>query len=259
MNKPLAGKVAVVTGGGRGIGRGIARRLADDGALVAINYRADSDSAAKTVDEIQRAGGEAFALQADIASSSAIAEFFESLDQELTTRRNDNGFDILVNNAGVGLPGRPSDTAEEDFDAIFSTNVKAAFFVTQAALTRLRDGGRVVVISSGRSKRPVAATAAYCMSKAAVNAFVVMLADELGSRGITANTLAPGWTVTEAGERFLGDAENRRQIAALTALHRLGQPEDIAAVAAFLVSDDAKWVTGQYIEASGGFDLVPTR
>jgi 3-oxoacyl-[acyl-carrier protein] reductase len=259
VDKPLAGKVAVVTGGGRGIGKGIALRLATDGALVAVNYRSDTDAAADTIGEIERAGGEAFAAQADLASSSAIGDFFESLDRELTNRRHDNRIDILINNAGIGLPGKPSDTTEQDFDAVFSTNVKAPFFVTQAALPRLRDGGRVVVISSGRSKRPVSTTTAYCMSKAAVNSFVVMLADELGPRGITANTLAPGWTVTEAGERFLGDADNQDQIAALTALGRIGQPKDIAAVAAFLVSADAQWLTGQYIEASGGFDLVPTR
>jgi NAD(P)-dependent dehydrogenase (short-subunit alcohol dehydrogenase family) len=259
VSKPLTGKVAVVTGASRGIGRAIATRLAADGALVAVNYRSDDDAAATVVDQITRDGGEAFAIQADVASPDAIAGLFETLDRELSDRRNATQIDILVNNAGIGRAGGPSDTTEEDFDAVFATNVRGPFFVTQAALRRLRDGGRVIVISSGRSKRPVATTAAYCMAKASVNSYVVMLAADVGPRNITANTLAPGWTVTDASEQFLGDADSQRDIVELTALRRLGQPEDIAAVAAFLASDESQWVTGQYIEASGGFDLVPTK
>jgi 3-oxoacyl-[acyl-carrier protein] reductase len=255
----LDGKVAVVTGGSRGIGRGIAMRFASDGALVAVNYRDNADAAAATVGDIEAAGGSAFAVRGDVASTAAVDELFSTLDRELTERRGARHFDILVNNAGAGRFGGVADTSEEAFDLIFDTDVKGPFFVTQAAIPRLRDGGRIITISSGRSKRPTAATAAYCMAKAAVDSHIVMVAGELGPRGITANALAPGWTVTEAGADFLGDDENRRGIVAATALRRLGQPDDIASVAAFLVSDEGRWVTGQYLEASGGFDLLAVR
>ena len=258
MTSPLHDKVAVVTGGGRGIGRAIAHRLAAHGALVAVNYVSNAAAAEATVQDIIAAGGEAFAVRADVSSLTGIQELFESVDGELTSRRGDSGVDILVNNAGTGRPGSPSNTTETDFDAIFTTNVKGPFYVAQAAIPRLRDGGRVVFISSGRSKRPLVSTAAYCMAKAAVDTLTVMLAAELGPRGITVNALAPGWTETELSSQFLGDAQNREDISAMTALRRLGRTDDVAAVAAFLASQEAGWVTGQYIEASGGFDLVAT-
>ncbi|MGY4647368.1 3-oxoacyl-[acyl-carrier protein] reductase [Mycobacterium sp. URHB0021] len=256
---PLQGKVAVVTGSSRGIGRAIARRLARDGALVVVNYVANADAASEVVSGIEASGGEAFAVGADVSSKAGIHALFATCDAELRARRGDNGIDILVNNAGAGRFGGPADTTEEIFDLVFAADVKGPFFVTQAAIPRLRDGGRVITISSGRSKRPTASTAAYCMAKAAVDTHIVMLAAELGERRITANVLAPGWTVTDQSEEFLGDDTNQREIAAATALRRLGQPDDIAAVAAFLASDDGRWVTGQYVEASGGFDLVAIR
>lgn len=259
MSKPLGGKVAVVTGGSRGIGRAIALRLAGDGALVAINYMSNAAAAEAVVAAIAAAGGEAFTVQADLSSYAGIRALFDTLDGELTSRRDDSGFDILINNAGTGRAGTPSDTSEADFDAVFATNVKGPFFVTQAAIPRLRDAGRVVFISSGRSKRPLVSTAAYCMAKAAVDTLAVMLAAELGPRGITVNALAPGWTVTELSSEFLGDPHNQQAISEISALRRLGQADDVAAVAAFLASDQAAWITGQYIEASGGFDLVATR
>jgi len=149
---------------------------------------------------------------------------------------------------GAGRFGGVADASEETFDLIFDIDMKGPFFVTQAAIPRLRDGGRITTISSGRSKRPTGTTAAYYMAKAAVNTHIVMVAQELGCRGITANALAPGWTVTD-----------QSGIVAVTALRRLGQPDDIASVAAFLVSEEGRWVTGQYVEASGGFDLLAVR
>lgn len=259
MGMGLNNKIALVTGAGRGIGRAIALRLAADGALVVVNYKTNADAAAEVVRKIEAAGGEAFALQADVTSADAIRSMFTTLDAELTRRRGSNQFDVLVNNAGTGRLGSPSDTTEADFDLIFATNVKGPFFVTQQAIPRLRDWGRVITISSGRSKRPFVPTAAYCMAKAATDSLTVLLAAELGNRGITANTLAPGWTMTDLSAGFLGDVDNERAISGVTALGRLGQPDDIAAVASFLASDDSRWVTGQYIEASGGFDMVATR
>ena len=259
VTSSLKGKIAVVTGGSRGIGRAIAMRFASDGALVIVNYRGDADAAAAAVSDIEAAGGSAFAVHGDISSTTGVDDLFSSLDRELTDRRGTHHFDILVNNAGVGRFGGVADTSEETFDLIFDTDVKGPFFVTQAAIPRLRDGGRIITISSGRSKRPTGTTAAYCMAKAALDSHIVMVAEDLGRRGITANALAPGWTVTDQSVDFLGDDENQRGIVAATALRRLGQPDDIASVAAFLASDEGRWVTGQYLEASGGFDLLAVR
>jgi 3-oxoacyl-[acyl-carrier protein] reductase len=256
---PLAGKTALVTGGGRGIGAAIGRRLARDGALVALNYRSDAAAAQELTAEIAQRGGEAFCVQADVSSAAGIRHLFETLDVELEDRCGSSALDILVNNAGVGRVGRPSETPEDDFDLVFATDVKGPFFVTQAAIRRMRDGGRIISISSGRSKRPFPDNAAYCMAKAAIDSHVVMLAAELGPRKITANALAPGWTITDQSSAFLGDAEHQRQIVDRTALRRLGEPDDIAAVAAFLASDDGRWVTGQYVEASGGYDVAASQ
>ena len=194
-----------------------------------------------------------------MSSVAGISRLFDALDRELDSRRGTSALDVLVNNAGVGRVGLPSDTSEEDFDLVFASDVKGPFFVTQAAIPRLRDGGRIISISSGRSKRPFAENAAYCMAKAALDSHIVMLAAELGPRGITANALAPGWTVTDQSADFLGDEDNQRGIVELTALRRLGRPDDIAGVAAFLASDDGRWVTGQYVEASGGYDVSAGR
>ena len=252
----LKGKVAVVTGGSRGIGRAIALRLTRDGALVCVNYRGNAEAASATVGEIEAAGGKAFALQADVGSVENLGPFFEALDSELKARRGDRRFDILVNNAGVGAVGPTATTTEADFDRVFSTNVKGPFFVTQHAIPRLRDGGRVINISSGLSRHPIPQYTAYSMTKAALDAFTVALAVELGSRGITVNTLAPGLTATDMAAGVLADPNVARLFSSITALGRVGKVEDIAGAAAMLASPDSGWVTGQYIEASGGLRLV---
>ena len=252
----LQGKVALVTGASRGIGRAIALRLAGEGALVAVNYHTNADAAAAVVREIGAAGGEAFAVQADVGSAEQVRRLFEALDAELTRRRGSRRFDVLVNNAGVGMAGTAETTTEADFDRTFAVNVRGPFFVTQQALPRLRDGGRVLNVSSGLSRRPSPDLAAYSMAKAALDAFTVLLAADLGRRGITANTLAPGWTDTDLTAGVLGDPEVRKRLSERTALGRIGTAEEVAAAAAFLVSPDAGWVTGQYVEASGGFKLV---
>src|SRR5947209_3829052 len=193
----LKGKVAVVTGASRGIGRAIALRLARDGALVCVNYHSNAGAAQAVVGEIESAGGEAFALQADVGSVEQLGRFFETLDAELVKRRGDRRFDILVNNAGVAVTGPTATATEPDFDRVFATNVKGPFFTTQHAIPRLRDGGRVVNLSSGLSRRPMPQYSAYSMTKAAIDTFTVALAAELGGRGITVNTLAPGLTATD--------------------------------------------------------------
>jgi NAD(P)-dependent dehydrogenase (short-subunit alcohol dehydrogenase family) len=252
----LKGKVAVVTGGSRGIGRAIAKRLAEDGALVCVNYKANAGAAAEAVHEIEAAGGEAFALQADVGSIEQIGRFFEALDGELMARRGDPRFDILVNNAGVFDPGSWEETSEADFDWVFATNVKGPFFTTQHAAPRIRDGGRIINVSSDLSRHPMATLLPYCMSKAAIDNFTVGLAGALGHRGITVNTLAPGVTLTELTASLIEQPAVQQRFASMTALGRIGKVEDIASAAAFLAGPDAGWVTGIYLEASGGRGLT---
>jgi NAD(P)-dependent dehydrogenase (short-subunit alcohol dehydrogenase family) len=252
----LEGKVAVVTGASRGIGRAIAARLARDGALVCVNYRGNAEAAKAAVGEIEAAGGEAFALQADVGSIAELTRFFGALDDELTARRGGRKFDILVNNAGVSAHGPLAEVTEADFDRVFATNVKGPFFTTQHAIPRLRDGGRVINLSSGLSQRPGPEYAAYSMTKSAINTFTVALAAELGKRGITVNTLSPGLTATDMNAAFRARPGVEQAVSAMTALGRIGRVEDIADAAALLASPDSGWVTGQYVEASGGLGLV---
>jgi NAD(P)-dependent dehydrogenase (short-subunit alcohol dehydrogenase family) len=252
----LQGKVAVVTGAGRGIGRAIALRLAKDGAMVVVNYQKNAGTATAVVHEIEEAGGEAFSVQGDVGSVQGISHFFQALDAELTKRRGCNQFDILVNNAGIFTTGDVASSSEEDFDRTFSVDVKGPFFVTQQAIPRLRDGGRIINISSAVTRLPSPQYAAYSMAKAAINTLTVVLAAELGKRGITANTVAPGLTATDMAASILQDPQQVQAFSNQTALGRIGAAEDIAAVVAFLASPDAAWVTGQYVEASGGLKLV---
>jgi 3-oxoacyl-[acyl-carrier protein] reductase len=257
--KKLGGKVAVVTGGSRGIGRAIAERLAEDGALVCVNYRGNAEAAAEVVKAIKADGGEAFALQGDVGSIEQIARFFEGLDAELTTRRGESRFDILVNNAGIGEVGSWDTTTEAQFDRVFATNVKGPFFTTQQAASRIRDGGRIINVSSNLSRHPMPSFLAYCMTKAAIDNFTEGLAGDLGKRGITVNTLAPGLTATDLTSSMTDQPAVQERFASITALGRIGKVEDIASAAAFLAGPDSSWVTGMYLEASGGLGLAGDR
>ncbi len=254
----LKGKIAVVTGASRGIGRAIALRLARDGALVCVNYHSNAEAAGSVVKEIEFDGGEAFALRADVGSVAQLGEFFEALDAEFKSRRDDHHFDILVNNAGVTDrdQGALTTATEASFDRIFATNVKGPFFVTKHANSRLRDGGRIINVSSNLSRRPMAQGLVYCMSKAAIDNFTVGLAGEFGHRGITVNTLSPGLTATDLNASYRSHPGFEKMFADMTAMGRVGKVEDIADAAALLASPEAAWVTGQYFEASGGLGLV---
>ena len=248
----LSGKIAVVTGASRGIGRAIALRLARDGALVAVNYQKNAEAAAAVVKEI----GEAFRPPGRCRHRGRNPQFFQALDAELTKRHGSNQFDILVNNAGIGRQGTVETTSEEVFDELMAVNVKGSFFVTQEAIPRLRDGGRIINLSSALSRHPIPDMAAYSMGKAAINLFTMILAADLGKRGITANAIGPGLTVTDFTAHARQNPQVVQAVSAHTALGRLGEVEDIAGVAAWLASDDAGWVTGQYIEASGGIGMT---
>ena len=252
----LQGKIAVVTGASRGIGRAIALGLAKAGASVVVNYQKNAEAAAAVVREIKATHEEAVAVQGDVGSVAAIRLFFQALDAELIQRHGGPQFDILVNNAGIGRQGTVETTSEEIFDELMAVNVKGPFFVAQKALSRLRNGGRIINLSSALSRFPYPSMTAYSMGKAAINHFSLILAADLGKRGITVNAIGPGLTVTDFTAHARRDPNVVQHMSAHTALGRLGEVEDIAGVAVWLASDEARWVTGQYIEASGGSGLV---
>jgi len=247
-------KVALVTGASGGIGREIALRLAADGHLVLAHYGRDAESGAETVRLIEDIGGEAVSLGADLTSVAAIAELFAGIDAAFSALGLEK-LDVLVNNAGTGGGGGIDKVDEAAFDRLFDTNTRGTFFVTKYAVERLRDGGRIINISSMVSRAAYPGSIAYGMSKAAVNSFTLSLAAGLGDRGISVNAVAPGATETVFIDAVTSDPARLAGIVGGTSLGRLGRPRDIAGVVAFLASDDGAWITGQVIEASGGMHL----
>jgi NAD(P)-dependent dehydrogenase (short-subunit alcohol dehydrogenase family) len=255
MTNDLAGKTALVTGGGRGIGRGIAVRLGAAGALVAVNYARDAKAAQATVAAIEAAGGQAFAVQAQIGAPGAVEQLAATLEAELVRRTGEAALDILVNNIGVAELGTTADCSPEVFDRAIANNLRAPFFVTQAVLPRLRDGGRVINITSTATRIAGPHFAAYCIAKAGLEMFTKILAKDLGPRRITVNAVAPGYTRTDQVAETVNDPVKAKALADGTLFGRLGEPEDIADVVHALASPAGRWVTGQLIEASGGLHL----
>ncbi|SQD93847.1 Uncharacterized oxidoreductase MexAM1_META1p0182 [Parafrankia sp. Ea1.12] len=237
--------VALVTGGSRGIGRAIAERLAATGNSVIVNYRSHGAAAAEVVDAIGRAGGVAVAAQGDITDQEQVRELFE------VAERRFGRLDTVVSNAGVARFSSIATATDEDFEQSFATNTRAAFVVLREAANRVRDGGRVVVISSGVTLTRRPGTGVYGASKAAVEHLVRVLAKELGPRQVTVNCVLPGGTRTDALTAGV-PADVLEQIAAEIPLGRIGEPDDIAEIVAFLASPGGRWVTGQSIAAGGG-------
>ena len=251
------GKRALVTGGSRGIGSAIARRMGAEGALVAIGYRTRSHEAEGIAEDIVAAGGQAFTIQADLESLAEIEALWGAWDATSKSLVGDNRLDILVNNAGVTSATPLTEIFEHAFDRVMAINTKAPLFVSAEASKRMSNGGRIVSIGSGAAKQPGAMNGAYGMSKAAMLAMTRSLAVELGQYGITANVVSPGYTRTDMTAHMLSVAEFAEKVKSITAMKRLGRPEDVAAVVCFLASDEAEWITGQWIEATGGYKLVP--
>jgi NAD(P)-dependent dehydrogenase (short-subunit alcohol dehydrogenase family) len=245
------GRTALVTGGSRGIGRAISRRLAAEGALVAVHYGHDHDAAERTVKEIIADGGRAFAVHAELGVPGDADALWAEFDRQLAAQDAEPGLDVLVNNAGITLPRSIANVTEQDYERAFAINTRAPFFIVQRGLERIRDGGAIVNVSSVTTRFAYPAIIAYTMSKGALDTFTLALAKELGPRGITVNAVAPGFTETEINPT-LRNPEIRRNYSAESVFDRLGQPEDIAAVVSFAAGSDAGWTTGQWIDASGG-------
>ena len=238
----LKGKVAVVTGASRGIGRGIAERLAADGAAVVVNYTKAAAEAEKVVDGIKGRGGKAMAIPADVSKVSDIRRLFEE------TKHAFGRLDILINNAGIFWAKPLIETTEEEYDRMFAVNAKGQFFALQEAVKHMVDGGRIVNISTGGTKLAFPGISVYGGSKSALEFFTKVAAKELGGKNITVNTVSPGYTETD----MLSDPQFRTIGVQASPLGRLGLPADIANVVSFVVSDEAGWITGDTIQAGGG-------
>ncbi|MDQ0897669.1 SDR family oxidoreductase [Paenibacillus sp. V4I7] len=253
--KRLYGKTALVTGGSRGIGKGIALRLAEEGALVAIHYGNNHEAALDVVRAIEENGGNAISIGAKLNSVAGVAELIQSLRSELTRMNGDSKFDILINNAGIGTSNTFEETTEESFDEVFAVNVKAPYFLVQQALPLLRNEGRIINISSGVTRIAYPQLMAYNLTKGAINTFTLHLAQLLGSRGITVNSVLPGIVDTDVNASWLHTPEGQKQASEQSVFGRAGQPSDIADIVAFLSSSDSRWVTGQLVDATGGSHL----
>ncbi|WP_416066845.1 SDR family NAD(P)-dependent oxidoreductase [Rhizobium sp. ZK1] len=248
--------ISIVTGGSRGLGRNTAISIAKHGGDVILTYRNGAEEAKAVVAEIEALGRKAVALQLDVGTTSAFPAFAEAVRAALTVTWSRTNFDHLINNAGHGEMAGFAETTEAQFDNLFNVHVKGVFFLTQTLLPFLVDGGRIVNFSSGLTRVSYPGFSAYSAAKGAVEILTLYMAKELGSRGITANTVAPGAIATD----FLGGAVRdtpayNEAFANMIALGRVGLPDDIGPMIASLIGPDNGWVTAQRIEVSGGQNI----
>ena len=248
-------KIAVVTGGSRGLGRSMVLSLARRGVDSIFTYHSNRAEAEKVIGLVADAGRKAVALQLDTGDVRAFDPFVQRVRQALAELGAER-FDYLVNNAGTSLHKAFVQTTEEELDRLYNVHFKGVFFLTQTLLPLLGDGGRIVNISSGLARFSIPGSSAYASMKGAVEVLTRYLAKELGPRGIVVNTVAPGAIETDfSGGMVRDNPEVNRQVANMTALGRVGQPDDIGPMIAALLSDDNRWINGQRIEVSGGMAL----
>jgi len=249
-------KIALVTGGSRGLGKNAALKIAAKGIGVIVTYQSKKEEAEDTVNEIKQLGVEAAALQLNVADTKTFDAFFAEVATVLKSVFNAEKFDFLVNNAGIGIHASFAETTEEQFDTLVNIHYKGAFFLTQKALALLNDGSGIINLSTGLARFATPGYAAYASMKGAMETLTKYQAKELGARGIRSNIVAPGAIETDFGGGVVRDNDQvNAGIASNTALGRVGLPDDIGGVVAFLCTEDARWINAQRIEASGGMFL----
>jgi len=251
----LEGKIALVTGGSRGLGRNIALKLASSGADIVLTYRTKKEEGGSVAAEIEKTGRKAALLQLDVADTSQFAAFRDALSQALEAGWGRKSFDFLVNNAGIDSAAPFEKMTAENFDRLFDVHFKGVYFLTQKLLPLIADGGVIVNTSSGLARFSIPGYSAYASMKGAIEVFTRYLAKELGPRRIRANVVAPGVIETDFTKEALGHAGAREFLASQIALGRVGVPDDIGGVVAFLCSEEGRWVNAQRLEASGGMFL----
>lgn len=249
-------RIALVTGASRGLGRNTALKLAERGVDVILTYKGSEAEAQTVVRQIEALGRRAVALQLDIADSKSFAPFAERVKSVLANVWQRERFDHLVNNAGIGVQASFAETTEEQFDLLSNVHLKGTFFLTQRLLPLIEDGGRIVNTSTGLARFTFPGYAAYAAMKGGIEVLTRYMAKELGARGITVNTIAPGAIETDFGGGVVRDnPQANAHVAGVTALGRVGLPDDVGGAVAALLSDANRWITGQRIEVSGGMML----
>jgi len=249
-------KIAIVTGGSRGLGKSMCLHIADKGHDVLLTYRSNKGEADAVVSEIQNKGRKAAALQLDAGDSASFGSFAESVKTVLSDVWGRGSFDFLVNNAGIGISAPITETTEEQFGTLYNIHLKGVFFLTQKLLPLMADGGSIVNVSTGLARFSLPGYAAYASMKGAIEVLTRDMAKELGPKGIRANVIAPGAIETDFDGGAVRDNEQINEfIASQTALGRVGLPDDIGSAVAALLSDDTRWISGQRVEVSGGMFL----
>jgi NAD(P)-dependent dehydrogenase (short-subunit alcohol dehydrogenase family) len=252
----MANEVALITGASRGIGKNIALKLAEKGFDLIITYYSKKEDALQVVAEIKKIGRNAIALQLNVGKINTFDVFFEQVANVLKNNFNTDHFDYLINNAGIGLQVPFEETSEEQFDELMNVQFKGVYFFTQRSLNYLNEGGGIVNISSRLAQASMTGYSAYASMKGAIETLTRYLAKELSTKKIRVNAVAPGPTATDfVGGVIRDNARYNANVKAMTALGRVGEPNDIGGVVAFLCTDDARWITAQRIEVSGGMNL----
>ena len=249
-------KIALITGGSRGLGKNMAIAIAKKGLDVIITYNSKKEEADAVVAEIESLGQKAASLRLNVGESGTFDAFFEEVKTVLKDTFKTDKFDFIVNNAGIGIHNSFEGTTEEEFDLLTKIQFKGPFFLTQKALNVMNDGGGIVNISTGLARFSTPGYVAYASMKGAIETLTKYQAKELGARGIKANVVAPGAIETDFGGGVVRDNEQlNKMLSSITALGRVGLPDDIGGVVAFLCTEDARWVNAQRIEVSGGMNL----